>query len=598
MAFRNSCLQTRKPEISKGMGKKKQETVSPAAIHQNYFLILFLVLVAVMSLYKINGEDDIFWHIETGRYIVQNMTIPSADVFGFVTQGQQWIPFEWLWDVTAFSAYSAAGFSGLYIFNSILLILIFYLLFTVLDSLKIRYPLNLFLLLIVFAGVFYRTGIKPQMLSYLFLVLTLKLISDYKYFSGNAVKLFLLVPVFMLWANVHMGVTMGIVLLLAFITDIFLSVFIFKKTEEYLKSSRAAVLAAVTALFSVLVNPFGYSTFVYAYNHTKMKMLEVVYEWMSPFNENFAGRFSTIIFVVFLILSLFTLAKSFRKKDYFIVISIIITGYYGVTTLRFTVDYIYVSFIFFILMHKEYLTGLQNKKLLNKHNNALQYGLGIIFLLLILFSFNGTSYRVFGFSREFGTGVYEGTFPVKMYNFMKQNNIAETGERPFQTFEYGGYFLSNFPGKKNFIDSRNLNDEIWNSFLTVFNKKEGYQKLIKDFDFDYFIIFRPTLPSVSQELETTVISYLSKNENEWKLVYWDEQSLLFVKNDIKFIEITGKFAYRYITPYNIMYRADLLRNAINKDRETVYKEFERLKSEGVNNFFMYRFGTMFGNVIK
>jgi len=46
------------------------------------FLIIFIFLI---TLFNISGDDDVFWHMETGRYITENKSIPSTDVFGLTT---------------------------------------------------------------------------------------------------------------------------------------------------------------------------------------------------------------------------------------------------------------------------------------------------------------------------------------------------------------------------------------------------------------------------------------------------------------------------------------------------------------------------------
>jgi len=68
------------------------------------------------------------------------------------------------------------------------------------------------------------------------------------------------------------------------------------------------------------------------------------------------------------------------------------------------------------------------------------------------------------YARVAGIGIDSNYYPAKMFSFIRDNNIQEIGERPFNTFECGGYFLWNFPGKKNFFDSRDLNDFIMNEY--------------------------------------------------------------------------------------------------------------------------------------
>ena len=56
------------------------------------------------------------------------------------------------------------------------------------------------------------------------------------------------------------------------------------------------------SLLVMLLNPNGFATYVYAYSHTKMKLLETINEWRSPFDTMFASGFVGNIYKVFLFL--------------------------------------------------------------------------------------------------------------------------------------------------------------------------------------------------------------------------------------------------------------------------------------------------------
>ena len=83
------------------------------------------------------------------------------------------------------------------------------------------------------------------------------------------------------------------------------------------------------------------------------------------------------------------------------------------------------------------------------------------------------------------------------------------------------------PGAMNFIDSRGLNDEIYYNFKTINNKLSGFEQKFESYGFDYILWFFPKLPWSNTELKTSIISYLIKNNDKWKLVYWDDDSFVF-----------------------------------------------------------------------
>ena len=437
----------------------------------DYALLILLFGFAVLfSFSKINGEDDIFWHMSTGKYILETKTIPSQDVFGFITQGQQWIPFEWAWDVIAYSIFASMGFTGLYIFNAILIALMLWLFYLLLRKFEVPLTLAIFYLLILILGVRYRLEIKPNIFTYLFLVLTLYLIINYKYFGKNPKILFFIPPIFMVWANIHMGVLAGVLLLGIFLlTDII--DFIKEKKKNSLKYSLVIFIAS---LLFMLVNPNHITTYIYSFQHTQMKLLDEIFEWMSPFNSNYLGKLYNVIYIGFLIGIIFVYKEYKKKKDLFPLLVYFLFAVYSLRAIRFTVDFIFVAslFLFVVIYHmfkKETTTNFI------KNNTYVKLFLGAILVWFLLWTPNDKLFRALGFQKTYGMGIYEETFPVKMFDFMKENKITEIGDRPFNTLDYGGYFLWNFPGKKNFIDSRNLNDSIWNSSKTIFKKLSGFQ---------------------------------------------------------------------------------------------------------------------------
>jgi hypothetical protein len=574
-----------------------QKNLKENKLFDNALLALLFIFVIIFSFSKINGEDDIFWHLSTGKYIIETKSVPSQDVFGFITQGQQWIPFEWGWDVTAYSIFSAADFIGLYIFNVIIIAVIFFLIYLMLRKFKVPLPLSIFYLLILILGVRYRLEIKPNIISYLFLVLTLFLIVNYKYFGKSYKILFFIPPIFMVWANMHMGVLAGVMLLGIYLSSEII-LFVKEKKKEGLKY---AIIVFAASIIFMLINPNHIMTYIYSFQHTQMKMIDQIYEWMSPFNSNFLGKLFNIIYIIFLAGILVVYADFKKKKDWFEILVYILFAVYSLRAVRFTVDFIFVVsiFLFIAIYHI-----IKKETTLNLIRNGIYVKLFLLFMLVIfIFSTpNDKLYRALGFQKTFGTGIYEETFPVNMFNFMKENKITEIGERPFNTFDFGGYFIWNFPGKKNFIDSRNLNDSIWNSFITIFTKQTGYQNLINEYRLDYFAIFQTSYlqaagsgntNAIPKIFESNIISYLSSKPDEWKLIYWDDKSFLYVKNEDKFKELISKYEYKYFTPYNLCFKGNILQSAMNSKDESLSKEIARKYNEEPKGYFVYLFKTNF-----
>jgi hypothetical protein len=79
--------------------------------------LLGLLIFVVASLFGYNycgyrlGDPDMFWHIATGKWIVEHHAIPTTDVFSWwgIANHRPWVPQGWLFDVGAYFAHNIAG---------------------------------------------------------------------------------------------------------------------------------------------------------------------------------------------------------------------------------------------------------------------------------------------------------------------------------------------------------------------------------------------------------------------------------------------------------------------------------------------------------
>jgi len=573
--------------LAKTKKSKKEEVITPKDNKQiNYFLVLaFVIFISIFTTFKITGDDDVFWHLATGRYVLQTGHVPSTDIFGYITQGQTWMPFEWGWDVLTYGIYSITGYNGLSILRTLLLMIVFGVFLLILRKFKVSYILSILSLFILAFAIMDRLTPRPHLMSYVFFSLVLLIIIQYRYFKRDDYKILYFLPlIFIIWANMHMGIIAGMLLFGVYITSELLTfLFPLKFSSKEIRSLNKAeivrlVLIFIACVLVMLINPNGFETYIYAYQHTKMKMLETVNEWMSPFSERYTDNFVSYLYKGFLFTGILILYYAAKRKDLFSGLLYIVFAVYSVRAMRFTVDYVIVMFCFTIITF-DYLLGKIRSL---KFKNLINYGPApkIIFsvaLLLLVIPVNSNSLYM-GFLRYYrvtGFGINSDFIPTQMFDFIRENKITELGERPFNHFGTGGFLIWNFPNTKNFIDSRNLNDSIFFEYNTIIAKRPGFEKKFKDYNFDYIVYLAPDLVRMPQEMEQTIISYLSRNSNEWKLVFWDDKSFLYVKNLPKFTDIINKFEYKYINQYNFYYLNNNIQKGLADDKEQFKNEINR-----------------------
>ena len=595
---------SKKKKVSK---RKVSKSVKEKQVYNYILLVLFGIFIVLLTTFKISGDDDVFWHLATGRYVIETGNVPSTDVFGYITEGQEWMPFEWGWDVMTYLIYSFSGYTGLSIFRTIIFLLIFLLYFLIFHKFKVSYTISCFVLTLLAFGIIDRLTPRPHIASLLFFVLLLYIITNYKYFNRSNYKILYFIPlIFLFWANIHMGILAGLLLFGIFVLSefvIYLKPQKFSSKEITPLTKPELVRLALIFLASILVmfiNPNSFDTYLYAYSHTKMKMLETINEWRSPFDEMFSGGFVSTIYKIFLFSGVLILYYAVKKKDLFAALVFFGFVIYSVRAVRFTVDYIIIISIFLVISLSFIVYNLKNENVRN-FININPFPKVVISAALLFFIFNIPNNNLYlehmKYYRISGFGINSDFIPTQMYDFMRENKINEIGKRPFSHFGTGGSLVWNFPESKNFIDSRNLNDEIFNEYNMIISKRPGFDKKLEEHNMDYAIYLAPDLVRMPQEMENTIISYFSKS-NEWKLIFWDDKSFLFVKDLPKFKELIDKYEYKYATPYNLMYRKGALQNSLLNDKERLKMEIDRKVSEEPEGVITNSLIQVYGNKIN
>lgn len=563
--------------------KKKEVIVKPKEVENpffNYILIFaFSLFICFVTTFKITADDDVFWHLATGRYIVQTHSVPSADLFGFITQGQKWIPFEWGWDVMTYLIYNIGGFYSLSFLRTLIVLSIFSLFFILLRKNNISYPLIIIFSFLLIFGILTRLSIRPQLITYLFTVLLIYLLINYKD-SKNI--LWQMPLIFLLWANMHMGLFIGLMIFFLFILSEAIKNFITDKVnynEERKRRFKYLLYSFLLSLIALLINPNFVATYYYTFQHSQMDMLEQINEWKSPLRAAAVEFYNVKIYMFFLVTGLMVVYYSIKKKNYFPLYIYIAVGIYSLQAMRFITDFMLAIFVFWMISLNFIISKTKVLEYLNKVSVKV-----ILAILLIVVIFKASDNSLYGkylgnYFRETGFGVNEKFFPKAMFDFIQKENINNIGNRPFNNLKIGGYFIWNFPESKNFIDSRNLSDNIYTDYKNIDLKRMGFENELENLNIDYVIYSIPYLSINATEIEKNVVSYLSTANDKWKLVYWDDRSFLFVKNVPKFNDIISKYEYKIVSPYQYIFQKDTFLKNYLADKAQANSELKRKLEE-------------------
>lgn len=237
------------------------------------FTAILFVALFVMATREI-ADPDFWWHLRTGQFIVDTGSIPHGDIFSYTNAGQPWITHEWLSEVIIHGLYRLGSFPLLILAFSGVITFAFTLAYIRCDGKPYVAALAILLAALATAPTW---GVRPQMLSLL-------LMSVYLYVLERQKHVWLLVPLMILWVNLHSGYALGLMLVGAYLLG---------GVVEHLPDLRAQLnlgsplgrLALVLALCAaaVLINPNGASMYIYPFETlTSHAMQAYIQEWFSP----------------------------------------------------------------------------------------------------------------------------------------------------------------------------------------------------------------------------------------------------------------------------------------------------------------------------
>jgi hypothetical protein len=141
-------------------------------------ILLLMAIVAALAAYltmaQRMADPDQFWHIATGRWIVEHGALPTHDVFSWwaIANNREWVAQEWLFGVVVYGAYALGGFTLVYWFAAILEGLTVFVVYALVRARRVD---PLWALLVTIASMFgtiFFAAPRPQMLTFILIPLT------------------------------------------------------------------------------------------------------------------------------------------------------------------------------------------------------------------------------------------------------------------------------------------------------------------------------------------------------------------------------------------------------------------------------------------
>ncbi len=207
---------------------------------------MLLVLLVPLILPTV-ADPDLWGHLRFGLDTLNARSITQVDPYSYVTPGQRWINHEWLSEVFFALTYSSVGTAGLGLLRLLICMGLLGINYRYLLAHGATVMQGAVFLLLAFFPLYLGIGfVRPQMFTYLFILLVLLALVSAEH--GHLRWLWALPLIFILWANFHGGFLAGLGILLAW------AVLHLIQNRSHLWPVLPVVFLSILA---TLVNPYG-----------------------------------------------------------------------------------------------------------------------------------------------------------------------------------------------------------------------------------------------------------------------------------------------------------------------------------------------------
>ena len=473
------------------------------------FFAGLIVFAFVVSFAPVD-DPDVWWHIRTGQYIIENHTIPDKDIYSHTAFGHDWITHEWLAQIILFFVHSLRGPLGIKILNSIFAVLALAVLWRFYKKSNVQLILLIFAVLIIFPDFLGRLRFRPDIFS---LVLTVLMVDFLFHLDRRKIptktQIIVIAIVAAVWSNLHSVSLIGLFLFAAFTGGELLTLFakrwldLPEWRDVTVKSLKGLAILTLAYGVGVMATPNLYKVYSYIFLGSKYLPGELgILEWQSPFafllsilktfltadfrtlTVNLSYRFIYLIIPIGFLLSLPVLAKRQSLPTLSVIILTLVAIYISSSAVRF-------RWLFFIPVYW-LATGLSfslPRKGEQRDKQPVRYA-ALLSTPLILLIIGTSLYLQLNSAISFRKHVNLKDYPEGLCNFLEDVSV---GGNLFNSYNWGGYLIYRLtPQYKVFIDGRTIlystiNPNLLLDHVVIEQKLEGYNELLEDYDIDVLI---------------------------------------------------------------------------------------------------------------
>ena len=438
--------------------------------------LLFLALLLWLLIFTNSGSSTGLLqdagtgvHIRTGEWIFSHHAVPSNDPFSFSKPGEAWFAWEWLSDVLFAGLEYGLGLKGIVLFSAALLagvcwLLVRHMIWKGANALAALVVMNA----VIGAGSVHFLA-RPHIFTLAFLALTFFLIDRDRRSPSKVI--WVLIPLTVIWANLHGGF-IGVIVTLGALTAGSALEQNWRRVTRYGSLTGACLSAS-------LANPYGYHLHVHAVEFLRAEWIrKIVLEFQPPRLDTAAG----VYFEILLFLGIAMAGKLAWEKRFSEAVLILAWGHAALVSVRHVP--------IFALLIGPYV-ALEITRLMNRAGEAagsrsiwvilnqlgeehrgglLRSSVVVPVVLMALAAFD------LGFN-------YPADFPEIKYpaTAIQKHNSLILNSRLYTSDAWGDYLIyRNYPNQRVFFDGRTdyYGEAMTSDYQTLLNGFPGWEEVM------------------------------------------------------------------------------------------------------------------------
>ncbi len=495
-----------------------------------YVLLSLVFLLLVCFLIREVSSFDVWFHLKTGQWIINNLSVPVTDMFSYTAAGNKYLDSHWLFQVALYAVYSIGGITGI----QLLKIMVFIPAFLCLGGLikkdnLITSAMVLFIAVILTQE---RFLIRPEMLTILFLGLYFLLLHNYKH---KGTKFIWLLPLLQLiWVNMHSLFILGLLMVFAWLAGELAAGILKTRDDNLIRGSKYNRLLLILFLMSAacFINPYG----IKGVSHPFLLFTEIgegANVWMKTISElqpSFSMSMDSpvrIYYILLIVITAMSFMMNLRKVN--------------ITYLILYLGFLYISIkarrnisLFAFIAAPVAILNISNpsgevNKFIEKYrgfiiNKQIVFA-ALVMIISVFWIIDVASSNYFikkNDVKRFGLGVSGSLYPEKAVDFIVENNIKGN---MFNANSIGGYLIWRLtPERKVFVDGRweVYGREFMDNYKAALTDMESFKKLLNRHEVNYIL-----LNHISMESRRLFVGLY--RDKGWELVYFDDIAAVLVR---------------------------------------------------------------------